>query len=71
MKISKTADHEVAEVVLRTEPERGKRLILRDPTGDEAEWTVIDCKADPHGWKVTAVRCLPACRRHSDAGDRP
>jgi hypothetical protein len=71
MKISRTVDHEVLEVVLRQEPPPGGRIALRDPVGEEGDWIVIDCRPDPHGWKVTAVRCLPGCGKHSRAGDHP
>ena len=68
MKISRTSDHEVAEVVLRQKPAVGGRVTMRDAVGVEGEWFVIDRKPDPHGWRVTAVRCLAACREHSAAG---
>jgi len=71
VKFSKTADHEVVELILREEPAPGARIALRDPVGEEGDWIVIDRRPDPHGWRVTAVRCLPACRKHSGAGGRP
>ncbi|HEY7113045.1 MAG TPA: hypothetical protein VIA45_08940 [Thermoanaerobaculia bacterium] len=70
MKSARTADHEVAEVVLRQEPAVGGRVTVRGPVGAEGEWIVIDRRPDPHGWRVTAVRCLAACREHSGADDR-
>jgi hypothetical protein len=71
VKFSKSADHEVVELILREEPAPGARIALRDPVGVEGDWIVIDRRPDPHGWRVTAVRCLPACRKHSGAGGRP
>jgi hypothetical protein len=68
VKFSKTADHEVTEIVLRQESAPGSRIAVRDALGEEGHWTVIDCRPDPHGWKVTAVRCLPACREHPEGG---
>ncbi|HTO75641.1 MAG TPA: hypothetical protein VMQ61_06150 [Thermoanaerobaculia bacterium] len=71
MRFSKTADHEVVEIILRQEPAPGGRIALRDPVGEQADWIVIDCRPDPHGWMVRAVRCLPDCREHSGTGGGP
>jgi hypothetical protein len=68
VKLSRTADHEVVEIVVRQEPAPGGRIDLRDPAWAGGKWTVIASKPDPHGWKVTAVRCLSSCREHPGGG---
>ncbi|MGE5278860.1 MAG: hypothetical protein ACM3SU_17855 [Acidobacteriota bacterium] len=65
MKVHKTADHEVLSLVVHEKYEPSDRLVLPEPTGGRSVWTVLASERDPHGWKVTAVRCLDSCRsRH-------
>ena len=64
MKIRKTPDHEVIEVTVRRDYEPYDRLVRRERGGGRSIWTVLFCEKDPHGWKVTAMRCLASCRVH-------
>jgi len=57
-------DHEVVEVVVRREYEPYDKMLLRDPTGRTSRWTVLSAEKDPHGWRVTAMRCLQGSQEH-------
>jgi len=62
MKVRKTPDHEVIEVTMHRNYGSADRLVLREPVGGRCVWTVLDCEKDPNDSRVTAMRCLPACR---------
>jgi hypothetical protein len=63
--IRRVGAHEVLELVVREKVEPYDGLPLPDPAGGPPiRWTVILADPDPHGWKITAMRCLEACREH-------
>lgn len=57
-------NHEVVEVVVRRQYKPYDKMLLREPTGRMSQWTVLRNDWDPHGWRVTAMRCLQGCREH-------
>ena len=64
LKTWKAGDHEVVEVVVPRKYEPYDKLALREPTGGTSRWTVLSAEKNPHGWRVTAMRCLERCREH-------
>jgi hypothetical protein len=64
MRIFKTPTSS-SSLVVRDRPESYDRIPLPDPAGGRPlRWTVLLVDPDPHGWKVTAMRCLEGCRQH-------
>ena len=68
IRVWKAGDHEIAETILRTLSEPGDELTLEDTAGGSLRWRVLSVEKDPHGWKTTVTRCLPACREHPFSG---
>ena len=64
LKSWKSGEHEVVEVVVRRQYEPYDKLPLREPSGRTLRWTVLTCDQDPHGWRLTAIRCLPGCQEY-------
>jgi hypothetical protein len=64
LKTWKAGDHEVVEVVVRRRYEPYDKLSMREPTDRISRWTVLTFDQDPHGWKVTTMRCLQGCQGH-------
>jgi hypothetical protein len=63
LKVWPAANHEVVEVVVRRQYEPYDKMLLRERTGRTSRWAVLSAEKDPHGWRVTAMRCL----RRSDS----
>jgi hypothetical protein len=66
VRIWKAGHHEVVETVLRRRYEPRDELALEEPAGGTSRWRVLSVVRDPHGWRTTAMRCLPGCRDHPD-----
>lgn len=64
LKTWKLGDHEVIEVVVRRKYAPYDKMAFREPTGETSRWTVLASEQDPHGWRVTAMRCLRGCQEH-------
>jgi hypothetical protein len=64
LKTWQAGDHEVIEVVVRRYYVPYDKMLLSGPTGRTSRWTVISAEQGPHGWLVTAMRCLPGCTEH-------
>ncbi len=60
----RAGDHEVIEVIVRQQYEPYDRIPLRQEGGGVIRWTVLWAEQDPHGWRLTAMRCLDGCREH-------
>lgn len=64
LRIWQAGPHELVQTVLRTRHEPREKLTLEEPGGGMSGWTVISVEKDPHGWRITATRCLPGCLEH-------
>ncbi len=65
VRIWKAGNHELAQTVVRSHHEPREEVVLEMPAGGSARWRVLSVEKDPHGWKITATRCLSGCREHA------
>ena len=64
LRIWRAGQHEIAETILRNRCEPREEVTLDTPAGP-SRWTVMSVEKHPHGWRMTATRCLPGCTDHS------
>jgi hypothetical protein len=64
MSIERIVDHEIVTVPVPEAYRAYDRLVLEDSKLGRWIGTVLECERTGDGWRVTAIRCLPSCRKH-------
>jgi hypothetical protein len=64
MAVKRVGDHEMVTISVPEAFRPYDRLVLKEPQLGRWIGTVLECERSGDIFRVTAIRCLPACRTH-------